>query len=211
LIARAGNEFFDDALGMRPKAARMWSNITLHAAATLGFEAFYANVFADPAAATSDYDSSNASDVSLMDNPKGFDPLGGRFPGGDSKKAFDLSNIDISLKSLSSNYGETLAIVGKGNVQGAFKSLSLIPQHTGAIAKNFPGSGMKFLWPGWGRAIFGTCHQVTNATLLAGGLSNTVAGIFPHYSTWATTALYGNYGGQVGGYIYQGSKARDEY
>ena len=42
---------------------------------------------------------------------------------------------------------------------------------------------------------FGFCHQATNATLLNAGFSNVVTDIFPNYSTYVTTMLYGNYGG----------------
>ena len=42
---------------------------------------------------------------------------------------------------------------------------------------------------------FGWCHQAANATLLNAGFSNVVTQTSGNYSTFLTTALYGNYGG----------------
>jgi RHS repeat-associated protein len=211
VIENAGREVFDDGFGMRPRAAHMWSSVAVNIGLTLGFEAVFANVFAGSAAGIRDFDAGNVNDAELMRNPEGYYPFDGRYPGGPGKSGFDLTQSDISLKTFINNSGKASAIVGKGNVQGAFRSLSGIPQHTGGIVKNFHGAGMKTIWPGWARGVYGTCHQVTNASLLTGGLSNTVAGVFPHWSTWATTAIYGNYGGQIGTHIYTGLKARDNY
>lgn len=54
---------------------------------------------------------------------------------------------------------------------------------------------------------FGFCHQATNATLLQAGFSNVVTEITGNYSTFLTTALYGNYGGGLVQKAFSGYQA----
>ena len=95
---------------------------------------------------------------------------------------------------------------------GPFRSLPGDPIHTGAIAKNFSSNGVSKIASNWQYGtIFGTCHQAANATLLAGGINRTVADIYPQWSTYATTFVYGNYGGGLVSKISTGSQANENY
>ncbi|MDP2932874.1 MAG: RHS repeat-associated core domain-containing protein, partial [bacterium] len=52
VVKWTGKEIFDDAFGMSPGAAYMCSSITINVALSLGFEAAFANMVAEPATAT---------------------------------------------------------------------------------------------------------------------------------------------------------------
>lgn len=101
------------------------------------------------------------------------------------------------MTTLTNQAGDALAVVGKGKVEwGIFNKMAGGPIHTGAIGKAFSGSGVQQIVPNtWYGTLFGTCHQATNATLLQSGVSSTVTDIYPHWSTFASTVAYGNYGG----------------
>lgn len=112
------------------------------------------------------------------------------------------------MKSLNDKAGDSLAVVGKGKVWG----LPGTPIHTGASSSNFPGSGMIKLVPdSWYGTLYGTCHQFSNATLLMSGISNTVVDIYPHWSTFLSTAVYGNYGGGLMRSVATGVIASQDY
>lgn len=55
--------------------------------------------------------------------------------------------------------------------------------------------------------LWGTCHQAANLTLLGSGVSSTILNISPTWDMYVTTAIYGNYGGQLGSRILSGINA----
>ncbi len=204
-----GKGLFDNVFGMRPGTAYIWSSITLRIAANYGFERMFANMVGDPAAGSRPYDANNPQDKALTDNPKGYDPFG-RMPGRNGNP--DGRFADKQLSTLYDKNRDSLAVVGKGPKLGGLARLGLDPQHTGAIARDFPQSGIAKIFPNWGYAtVFGTCQQATNATFLASGLSDTVLSLYPHWSTFASTVIYGNYGGGLVRSVVAGVQASDNY
>lgn len=203
-----GKGLFDNVFGMRPGTAYIWSAITLRIGVNLGFETMFANMVGDPAAGSRPYDPKNPSDKALTDNPKGYKPFG-RYPG---RKGHPVEFINDQVRTLTDRSNNTLAVTGIGTKSGGLVRIGLDPQHTGAIAKNFSGQGMKAIAPDWMYAsLYGTCQQATNATLLAGGISDTVLSLYPHWSTFASTAIYGNYGGGLVRSVAAGVQANENY
>ncbi|MDD3375050.1 MAG: hypothetical protein PHY73_04935 [Candidatus Omnitrophica bacterium] len=81
-------------------------------------------------------------------------------------------------------------------------------QHTSANVLNV--SADKTLNP-YSYATWGTCHQATNATLLKAGISFTILDLGVSWDMYVTTAVYGNYGGQLGTRIWAGAEASNNY
>jgi hypothetical protein len=145
----------------------------------------------------------------MLNNPNGYNPFG-RTPGGENvgKSGFKTSQMG----TLVDKNNEVLGIMGKATKEGGLTRIGLDPLHTGAITGNFPGAGINQLVPDWMYAnLFGTCHQATNATLIAGGISSTVWNLTPHWTTFTTTIIYGNYGGALTSRIYSGIEAGQKY
>ncbi|MFH1777531.1 MAG: RHS repeat-associated core domain-containing protein [Candidatus Omnitrophota bacterium] len=212
LTKRVGKEVFDDVFGMRHGSAYVWSRITLQIAGTLMFENIIKSAIANPASA-SQYDSKNPSHKTMTDNPNGYDASGGRIPGGENLpkyRGFDLTNPDVKMLALTvKGQSNPVAVLGTG-------SFGPNMLHTGAVSSSFPGSGIERLAFGHDflngyATAFGVCHQASNATLLASGISSTVWDIAPHWSTFASTIMYGNYGGQLTNYIYTGVRTDTGY
>ncbi|MBU2541138.1 MAG: RHS repeat-associated core domain-containing protein, partial [Candidatus Omnitrophica bacterium] len=189
-----GEQVFDDVFGMRPKAAYMWSYVATDIALTLTFEAMVASLVADPATV-----SKNAVLSKDIENPKGYDPWG-RFPGAENIDKSRAGFTFEEMNKLTNKVGDALAVTGKGAKSGGLSKIipgtQLDPIHVGAISSKFPKAGAPKPSVGWWYGtLFGTCHQASNATLLAGGISSTVVNVYPHWSTFLSTAVYGNYGG----------------
>ncbi|MBU2541140.1 MAG: RHS repeat-associated core domain-containing protein [Candidatus Omnitrophica bacterium] len=204
-----GEQVFDDVFGMRPKAAYMWSYIATDIALTLTFEAMVASLVAEPVAGQRPYDPSNKTDKALTDNPKGYDPYG-RMPGRNAHPDGKFTNKELT--TLYDKNGNSLAVVGKAPKSGGLTRLGLESRHTGAITRDFPNSGILKKFPEWGYAtVFGTCHQATNATFLASGISDTVLSLYSHWSIFTSTVIYGNYGGGLMRSMATGIQANQNY
>ena len=198
-----GNEFFDDVLGMRPKAAYIWSAIVSNTVLTLGLEAGISNIM-NPTAKAVPFDKSNPQDMAMLNNPKGKYPFG-KFP---AKKGNEYAFDYDKLKTLAVD-GNRVAIIGTEVKNSGLTRFGIPVKHSGAIASNFPGEGIENISVLGlkGNAIygtlFGTCHQATNQTLFGGGLSNTVWNLGWEFK--ASTAIYGNYGGGLIEKVYWGA------
>jgi hypothetical protein len=82
-------------------------------------------------------------------------------------------------------------------------------QHSSANALTVSSSASQ-LNP-WRYATWGVCHQATNMTLLNGGISSTILDLGSSFDMFVTTAVYGNYGGQLGNRAFTSINAyRDE-
>ncbi len=210
VIRRVGNEVFDDAFGLSPKVAYILSSVTLHAAATLAFESAFAHLSgASPASKVVDFDPENPEHAELLKSSGGYDPYGGRVPGGQyhDRPYFESNRLKVLYKN-----DKALAVVGKDQVgwRGVTTTIKGAPTHTGAIVEALSGRGIAPKFP---MATFGTCavcHQVTNATLLEGGFTDTAASLFPSWSTYSATVVYGNYGGQLPVHVYRAFNAADD-
>ncbi len=120
----------------------------------------------------------------------------------------------LLLTTLVGENEKVLAIVGEDVKSGGLSKLKLglQPKHIGAIGEDFTKSGMIKIAPDWWYGtLYGTCQQATNATLLMSGISNTVTGLYPHWSTYLSTTLYGNYGGGLPRSVYTGIQASQDY
>jgi hypothetical protein len=60
-------------------------------------------------------------------------------------------------------------------------------------------------------ATWGTCHQATNLTLLNADIPSTILNMGASWDMYVTTAVYGNYGGQLGNRIFSGVTANGNY
>jgi hypothetical protein len=175
----------------------------------LAVENVLKNAIANSATASPIHD--KASEASALgDKSKGYDPSGGRYPGG-GERGFDLTNSKVQEFALTiQGQSQPTAVLGTGKF--GFDALL----HTGVSSSAFPGAGMERLAFGNSfldgyATVFGVCHQASNATLLASGISSTVWDLAPHLSTFASTAVYGNYGGQLTNYIYTGIRTDRGY
>ncbi len=193
LIQRAGHEFFDDVLGMRPKAAHIWSSITMHTLATIGVEMGLSRMIYGPPKPVGPYDKAKDSvperGVDPYDNqrlpPEGFDKPGSK------------------LMTVKNRGGDALAVTGTRPLQ---KAPALT--HIGAKASNFPvDKVLPVNKPTWG--FLATCHQMTNRTFLDAGLSNVVLG--QSWDTYLSTFVYGTYGGGTLVKAVTGVKAYEDY
>lgn len=204
------SEIMDDAFGMRPGSAYVWSRITLQVVGTLAVENVLKSAMGDPTTA-SKYDPENPAHKAITDKPKGYDPSGGRYPGGSGKSGFDLTNPDVNVIALTvKGQSNSTAVLGTGKF--GFNTLL----HTGAVSSSFPGTAIGRLAFGHDflngyATVFGLCHQATNATFLASGISSTAWNLAPHWSTFASTITYGNYGGQLSNYVYTGIRTDTGY
>lgn len=204
-----GSEVFDDMLGMRPRTANIWSRIFLQVGGTLAVENVVKGFVGDPVVASAKYDANNSAHTGVTDHPKGYDAAGGRIPGGENVSGyngFDLTDPKVKMIALTvKGQSNPTAVLGYGEFGPGLL-------HTGAVSSTFPGSTIKDLVFGHDfstgyATFFGVCHTATNQTLLSSGISSTVFDLSPHWTTYATTLIYGNYGGQLTNYIYTGITA----
>jgi hypothetical protein len=201
LVRRVGNEVFDDAFGMNPKAAYITSSIVCQTALTLGLERMFASIIADPAVVRkSDLTDAEINELRTNGQYAGDEEMFG--PSFKTKGAFKRSHVK--------------ALTQDGDLIGSFQTRSLdIPllkqlgaNHASANMLNV--SSIQVLSPK-AYGIWGTCHQATNATLLNGGTSSTIFTLAPSWDMYVTTALYGNYGGQLFSKAYTGIDAGRNY
>ena len=184
---------FDDALGMRPSTAYIWSSTVLHLAGSWASERWLANS-AMVRASVRNYDPNSPTDKNLIENPKGVHPFGRGPDSVSESKEFQ------HLTTLSTESKEALAVVFSDKVEAGLFSKIPGAIHTGASAANFPGvtgsyvRNVPALWYG---TLYGTCHQAANTTLLESGLSNTMSEITRNWTTRVTDITYGTYGGGI--------------
>ena len=200
---QVGDEFFDDVLGMRPKTARIWSAVALNTMMSLGIERGLAHLTGSNLTISSDRIGDDDF-VKAQEFPFASD----EFQYGPSAKSTLNDSINWNEKyfGLTNESGELVGGIGKRN----FSLFGLTAHHTGA---NIMGASDSVL-PAWSYATLGgTCQQATNLTMLSAGYSNTILG-FSQIRTWdmyVTTAVYGNYGGQLPSRIISGMQAHDNY
>jgi RHS repeat-associated protein len=195
-----GEHVFDNALGMRPRTAQVWSAVSWRIGLSLEFE----KMFATASGARPAQIKKNLSDAELDELSKG------EFAG-------DETILGPSLRTRDAFSGrgsliEGLAIDNK--LVASYESTSLgIPflreigtRHSAANALNVSVQKINPLFYG----TWGTCHQATNLTLLNAGVSQTTLTLEGSWSMYVTTAVYGNYGGQLGYRVYSGTSVNNE-
>lgn len=196
---------FDNVLGMSPEVAYTVSSLQTSTALSLGFESAFAGMMAEPGM-VKNFDPNNPKHKeAARKGGYGYDTFGDGANATNPDKEW-AGMITTNLKVIEGADGR-IAIVGARNYgPGAL--------HTGANSPNFP-QALNMKNPGRlpfsKGTTFGWCHQAANATLLRAGFSNTVAEIFPNYSTYATTFLYGNYGGGLVQKAYSGYQANNNW
>ncbi len=196
IVRRVAKEFFDDVIGMTPRAAYVASAVTLETAAALTLETAAAIVSrgfpqtSHPTAVTE-----------IPNNPQGIWPYG-PYPGDGRSQSTNFSMTTL---------GGGRVVIGQGRIDsGVFRLLPLPAMHTGASAVG--SNGMQVLPGGWlVYGTYGVCHTCTNITALKAGYSNTVITNNPHWSTIASTIVYGNYGGGLIRAVGAGITAYREY
>ncbi|MBI4680965.1 MAG: RHS repeat-associated core domain-containing protein [Nitrospirae bacterium] len=193
-IRSVGREVFDDAFGMRPRTALIWSSIFVHTAVSLGYEWGTANLLYNPAPVVKEY--SPATDGPIEG--------GGIEPYGDvpTKTNFETWS---EIKNFGRGADDTV-FVGKRPVTGPLSKAKL--NHIAAVStEGFGNTVTRVNQATWATSM--TCHQVSNGMLVARGFSNTVLGM--SWDTYLSTLLYGNYGGGLYYKTVTGIQARDEY
>ncbi|GEM_PF-4297863 len=199
------NEIFDDMFGVNnPETAYMLSYTTLTIIGNYGFERAFANIMAEPGA-VKNLDPKNVKHQEGIRGEKyGYDSFG---------DGPDPTNPEATANWVAA--GKVKVIEGKNGNMAFFGERPYGPGvHTGANSPNFPQalnmkspSGLP-LPKGLQLATFGTCHQAANATLLNAGFSNVATQVSGNFSTFATTAIYGNYGG---GLMIKANSVREAY
>ncbi len=186
-----GKEIFDDAFGMSPRTAHIAANVSLQVAGSLTIEKILANDMGSPVKTKN-----NLSDDEIAQVSKG-------------EYAADENIFGPSLKSKNARFDEIKGLYRNNQILGSFQKRTLdVPllkqlgaQHS-SVNMSKISSNLKI--NSWEYATFGVCHQATNATLLNGNVSSTILNIDPSWDMFVTTAVYGNYGGQLGYRIYTG-------
>jgi len=187
------DEIFDDMFGVNnPETAYMLAYTTLTIIGNYGFERAFANIMADPGT-VSKFDPNNPDHKALALNKNG--EASGYHSFGKNPTNPDTSwnpaiRDNSNLWVITKNNGD-MALVGDVPYSSGV--------HTGAKATSFP-KALNMEYPRGNLPFqkgltFGTCHQAANATLLNAGFSNVVTQTSSNFSTFATTAIYGNYGG----------------
>ncbi|NTU50142.1 MAG: hypothetical protein HGA87_04530, partial [Desulfobulbaceae bacterium] len=199
-IENYGHYYFDNVLGMRPGTAYVWSYLTISTGVSLGTEAMLA----------SSGGAQPAQKRKLTPDEKEYLRQNGNFAGDENRygsslktKAFDGPDDNVwglSLKDgLRASYQDTPLTVPGLQQMGALHS-----------SANVIGIQAQTINP-WSYAFWGTCHQATNVSLLQGGISYTLMDLSGNWSMAVTTAVYGNYGGQLPSRIYSGVQAYNDY
>lgn len=195
--------YFDNVLGMRPSTAYTWSYVTISTAASLGFERAFANMTAQPGT-MEDFDINNPRHRELMESERyGYNSYGDS-PTNPAKSW--VANDNSNLKVITGKNGK-MALVGDTKYAG-------VAVHTGANSNSFPKAldlHNPSSIPFQKGTTFGFCHQATNATLLKSGFSNVVTQTSGNFSTYVTTAVYGNYGGGLVQKAYNGYQAHSQW
>jgi RHS repeat-associated protein len=183
LTRRIAQEFFDDVVGMSPRAAYVASAVVIETAAALTLETVGAVALYGPPREVRP-----AGPADTVENPGGTYPYG-RYPG-DGSPANDPSFETFIV-------GDNKAAFGRGPIrEGIFKRLPLPAVHTAASIPG--GGGMQVIPGGWYvYGSYGVCHTASNLTFLQAGVSNTALTASPGWSTVASTLVYGNYGGHA--------------
>jgi RHS repeat-associated protein len=193
--------YLDNVLGMSPRTAYIVSTIVISTAVSLGFERGFGSMMGEQGT-VSDFDINNpAHKEAAKKAGYGYNSFG------DGANATNpdtewVAQIQSDLKVVQGADGKIAIVGSRPYVAGSL--------HTGANSPNFPKAlNMKnpSSMPFQKGTTFGFCHQAANATLLKAGFSNTVAEIFPNYSTYATTFVYGNYGGGLAQKAFSGYQA----
>lgn len=178
-IARhVAKEFFDDALGMSPQAARIAAAVVLTAVISFGVEqATMAAINGLPATARP----ATARELPRQSTEQGQWPYG-RTPGNGFKatESFAIENTNGK------------AFFGSGPLDNVLGKIGFM--HVGANTSNaISGRMTRFPWAMYG--TYGVCHQMSNLTMSSAGFSNTAIFLVPNWSTTASALSYGNYGG----------------
>ncbi len=200
------NEVYDDIFGFSPRTAYIIAYIDVSMATSMAFESAFANIMADPGV-VKDFDINNPKHRDLIKNEKyGYNTYGGP-PDPTNPEAVANWVAAGKVKVIEGANGN-MALVGS-------RPYALGSVHTGANSPNFPKAlNMKYpsnLPRNLQGFTFGWCHQASNATLLKAGFSNIVTDIFPNYFTYATTFVYGNYGGGLVQKAYSGYQAYNNW
>ncbi len=204
LTEAVAQNVFDDALGMKPKAAYMWSSIAIRAGVSLGFEKMLASA-------------SGARPVQIQGGKitkEQMDTLqaNGNFAG-------DENMFGPSLKTDGAFKGDQSIVKGlmqDNKLVGSFQRVPLdVPglkqlgaQHVSTNMLNV-ASNVKINPLSYG--VWGVCDQAANLTLLNAGASSTILNLGASWDMYVTTAVYGNYGGQLGYRVLSGVNANREY
>jgi len=195
LVDWTAQNIYDNILGMRPSTARVWASIDLGMTSSYMIERTIANIIADPVqtrSLTNDELKKLSSDGYFAGDEGAFGP---------------------SLRSKNAPFDEIKGLTKNDKLVGSFQKRTLnVPglkqlgaQHSSANALAVSGPRLNpFRYATWG-----TCHQATNMTLLQGGISSTIMTLGPSWDMFVTTAVYGNYGGQLGYRIYTGVNSND--
>ena len=194
----SAEEIYDEMLGFSPSTAYTLASIDLQITGTYILERVAANAVGYP--------------VRIKKNLRGkeIDRIRkGEYAG-------DENAFGPSLKSKSARFDEINGLIKDGGLIGSLQKRALdVPilkqlgaQHTSANVLNL-SSGPKV--NPWSYATWGTCHEATNLTLLKSGVSSTAADLIPSWDMHLTTAVYGNYGGQLGNRIWAGIYAGRNY
>ncbi|MBI4446208.1 MAG: hypothetical protein HY645_09905 [Acidobacteria bacterium] len=192
-VKRAGREFFDDVLGMRPETAHRWAAATTYSLLNAGYQIGFAQL----------------SGLRTIDEVK---PSGGR-------RVDPVGGFNFGV------HGQDYALISRGEVVGGVK-LAFWDQHIGIELKDLsrfgfvdrqdlftssPLKALKALAQGYG--LSGISHQGVNTSLLEGGYSTTITGLFnlahrsgiagahAGFTTYISTAVYGPYGGGLIGAV----------
>jgi hypothetical protein len=196
-----GQNIYDNILGMRPGTARIWAGIDLGMTSSYLIERSIANIIADPVSTGS----LTNGEIEKLRNSYFAGDEGAFGPSLRTKEAFKSEGAVI--KGLTKN----------GQLVGSYQKTPLdmpffrqIGAHHSSANVLTVSSSASQLNP-WRYASWGVCHQATNMTLLNGGISSTTLTLGPSWDMFVTTAVYGNYGGQLGNRAYTGVNAyRDE-
>ncbi len=187
------SNIYDNVLGMRPGTARIWASIDLGMTSSYLIERSIANIIADP-----------VKTRSLTNNELKNLSSEGYFTG-------DENAFGPSLRSKDARFDTIKGLTKDDKLVGSFQKRTLdMPgfkqigaQHSSANALAVSGPQLN---PSR-YATWGVCHQATNMTLLQGGISSTILDLGPSFDMFVTTAVYGNYGGQLGSRAFTGANA----
>ncbi|OGW83658.1 MAG: hypothetical protein A2987_04765 [Omnitrophica bacterium RIFCSPLOWO2_01_FULL_45_10] len=203
LIERVGKEVFVDILGMSPKRAYRWSSIFMNIITSFAFEWAFASLISNPISAEK-YDPAKHTRSGGSVSPKG--PIYGPSPSENTLFSQD------ELISLVDKTGKQVGTLGVARVPalGLDEGLSFLGvNHTGASMTALTGSTK--LSP-FTYLTYGVCHTATNVSFLQAGFgSNLITLGSGGWTTYVTTAIYGNYGGGLARTAFTSVTAYKDY
>ncbi|OGX27486.1 MAG: hypothetical protein A3D10_04125 [Omnitrophica WOR_2 bacterium RIFCSPHIGHO2_02_FULL_48_11] len=193
--------YYDNVLGMSPRTAYITSYLVVSTGVSLGAEKMFASF-------------SGAKPAQLRKEPLTNEELknlqiNGQYAGDENVFGPSLKTKGAFEKS------DVKGLVQDGKLVGSFQKRTLdVPglkqlgaQHSSVNALNASGVSVNpFSYATWG-----VCNQAANATLLNAGISSTVLNLGPSWDMFVTTAVYGNYGGQLGNRVLSGVNANQNY